>query len=133
MRRLAALFAALLLAPAVAAAPLRQQTVSGKVGKSNVQVRLLVHPQVDGCTTAQTKLIQAEALKQGLAHVRETLPRLIAKAKTDASAPGEFFGVSFLVGCPKDGTAWIAFPAEGKEKAVSRYSPELGWSPMARL
>ncbi|QZO01846.1 hypothetical protein [Chenggangzhangella methanolivorans] len=65
--------------------------------------------------------------------MRENLKALIKKAGTDASGPTQFFGVAFLAGCPKDGSAWVAFPAEGKDKLVSRFAPELGWSPMMKL
>lgn len=129
---LAILLAAACAAPA-SAVTATQTTLSTKVGKSNVQIRLIIHPQAAACTPALVKQIRAQALKSGEAHVRQNLQKLIRQAKTDASKPEEFFGLSFLVGCPKDGTAWIAFPAEGKEKSVSRYAPELGWSPMVRL
>ncbi|WP_020181374.1 hypothetical protein [Methylopila sp. M107] len=123
----------LLAASPLSAASLKHATLSTKVGKSNVQVRVLLHPQVDGCAPAQTKQISAEALRLGAAHVRANLPTLVRKAGTDASKPGEFFGMSYLAGCPKDGTAWIAFPAEGKDKQVTRFAPGLGWSGMMKL
>lgn len=135
MRLAAALMIAVLATPApgAIAATASQTTLSAKVGRSNVQVRLVIHPQAAACTPALVRLIKAQALREGEAHVRANLPKLVKKAGTDASKPGEFFGLNFLVGCPKDGTAWIAFPAEGKDKSVSRYAPELGWSPMMKL
>jgi hypothetical protein len=123
-----------LAAPGVAAAAAaKQTTLSGKVGKTNVQVRVMLHPQVDSCAPAVLKEIHRQALGLGLAHVRANLAKLVRQAKTDASGEKEFFGLSYLAGCPKDGAPWLAFPAEGKEKAVSRYAPGVGWSPMMKL
>lgn len=133
VRRLAVLALSVLLAAPVAAAPVKQTVVAVKVGRSNVQIRIVVHPQADFCTKALAEKIRARARELGEAHVRQNLKTLIAKAGTDASGPTQFFGVAFLAGCPKDGSAWVAFPAEGKDKTVSRYAPELGWSPMMKL
>ena len=117
----------------VLAAPPKTTTVMTRVGKTNVQVRILLHPQVDNCPAALSKEIRAQAVRLGQSHVRDNLAKLVKKAGTDASGPSEFFGVSYLAGCPKDGTAWIAFPAEGKDKSVSRFTPGAGWSAMLRL
>lgn len=118
----------------LAAAPAKQAIVSGKVDRSNVQVRLIVHPQVDRCTPELVREVRKRALELGQAHVRANLAKLIKQAGTDASGDKEFFGVSYLVGCPGEGVAWIAFPVEGKDaRQVSRYAPGLGWSPMTRL
>ena len=133
-RLLAALLPALGLAVAPAgAAPLKQTVVAGKVGRSNVQIRVVMHPQADFCSKALAGKIRERARELGEAHVRANLKTLIAKAGTDASGPTQFFGLAFLAGCPKDGSAWVAFPAQGKDKTVSRYAPELGWSPMMKL
>lgn len=112
-----------------------QATIPGKVGRSNVQVRLIVHPQVAaGCTQALVREVRKRALELGEAHVRANLARLIKQAGTDASGATEFFGVTYLVGCPGEGVAWIAFPAEGKaDKQVTRFAPGVGWSPMTKL
>lgn len=128
-------FAALLavLALPAAAETAKQTTLSGKVGRSNVQVRLILHPQADGCAPALLEEVRREALELGQAHVRENLAKLIKQAGTDASGDREFFGLSYLAGCPNDGSAWIAFPAEGREKSLTRYAPQLGWSPMTKL
>lgn len=130
--RLAPLVVLALAAPAFAA-PVKQTVVATKVGRSNVQIRIAIHPQADFCTKALAEKIRARAREIGEAHVRENLKNLIAKAGTDASGPTQFFGVGFLAGCPKDGSAWVAFPAEGKDKLVSRWAPELGWSPLLKL
>lgn len=133
MRRTLLVLVALAL-PAVAFAQTpKQTTISGKVGRSNIEVRLMMHPQVDKCSAAQTKVLRAEALEIGTAHIRANLTRLVKQAGTDASGPKEFFGVNFLGGCTADGTAWLAFPAEGKDRQVTRYAPQTGWSPMAKL
>ncbi|MFC3692412.1 hypothetical protein ACFOWB_09330 [Chenggangzhangella methanolivorans] len=131
--RAAAILAVFAAVAPVAAAPLKQTIVASKVGRSNVQIRIVVHPQADFCTKALAEKIKARARELGEAHVRENLKALIKKAGTDASGPTQFFGVAFLAGCPKDGSAWVAFPAEGKDKLVSRFAPELGWSPMMKL
>lgn len=131
----AALSAGLLAAPfaEAGAAPTKRMMLSTKVGRSNVQVSVILHPQVANCSAALTKEIRKQALERGAAHVRENLAKLVRQAGTDASGAAEFFGVSYLAGCPAGGSAWLAFPAEGKEKAVSRYAPELGWSPPVKL
>jgi len=128
-----ALLAAIAAATPALSEPLKLTTVAGKVGRSNVQVRIVVHPQADFCTKALAEKIKARARELGEAHVRANLKSLIKKAGTDASGPTQFFGVAFLAGCPKDGSAWVAFPADGKDKMVSRWAPELGWSPLLKL
>lgn len=133
MRRTALAFAVLALPAAAVGQTAKQTTISGKVGRTNVEVRLVMHPQVDRCSAAQTKALRARALELGTDHIRSNLPRLVKQAGTDASGPKEFFGVNFLGGCTGDGTAWLAFPAEGKDKEVTRYAPQTGWSPMAKL
>lgn len=107
--------------------------VATKVGRSNVRMRVLLHPQADACSPKQIELLKAKALKEGADHIRAHLAEVMGKAKTDASGPKEFFGLSYLGGCPADGGAWIAFPVEGPNKAVARFSPGDGWSPMAPL
>lgn len=133
VRAAAAMTLAAALAAPAAAAPIKQTVVASKVGRSNVQIRILIHPQADFCTKPLAEKIRARARELGEAHVLENLKTLIRKAGTDASGPTQFFGVAFLAGCPKDGSAWVAFPAEGKDKLVSRWAPELGWSPMMKL
>lgn len=134
MSRLSLLLcAALTVAGPASAAPLKTTVIAAKVGRSNVQIRIVIHPQADFCTKPLAEKIKARARELGEAHVRENLKTLIQKAGTDASGPTQFFGVAFLAGCPKDGSAWVAFPAEGKDKMVSRWAPELGWSPMLKL
>ncbi|RXF70773.1 hypothetical protein [Hansschlegelia zhihuaiae] len=132
MRFALALMLLAIAAPA-AAASAKQTTLSGKAGKTNVQVRVILHPQVDSCAPDVLKEIHRQALALGLAHVRANLAKLVRQAKTDASGEKEFFGLSYLAGCPKDGAPWLAFPADGKEKSVSRYAPGAGWSPMMKL
>jgi hypothetical protein len=116
-----------------AAQSAKQTMIAAKAGRSNVQIRLVLHPQAPACSAALTREIKSEATRLGVAHVRANLAKLIRQARTDASGDKEFFGVSYLVGCPKDGSAWIAFPLDGKEKSVTRYAPPLGWSPMTRV
>lgn len=137
MRILAACFAfalgLALPAPLRAAAAPKSFDAPTKVGKSNVRVRVILHPQADKCSPAQVELIRGKAVALGEAHMRAHLKEVIAKSRTDASGAGEFFGVSFLAGCPDDGGAWVAFPADKPEKSVTRYSKGEGWSPMAPL
>ncbi|MDR4308742.1 hypothetical protein IHQ68_19145 [Chelatococcus sambhunathii] len=133
MARRLVLAAAFALSAVPALAAPKTTVVMAKVGKTNVQVRMLLHPQVDQCSAPLSKELRAEATRLGAAHVRENLPKLIKKAGTDASGPSEFFGVSYLAGCPKDGSAWLAFPVEGKDKSVTRFQPGLGWSGMTKL
>lgn len=116
-----------------AAAPPKSFDVATKVGVSNVRIRVLLHPQADSCSPKQIATLKAKVVKEGEAHIRQHLKQVMAKAKTDASRPTEFFGLSYLAGCPADGGAWIAFPAAGPDKAVARFSPGDGWSPMAPL
>ena len=117
--------------PAVAA-PKSLEAVT-TVGRSNVRVRVILHPQADGCSQPQLQEIRKRAVAIGQDHIRRRLKAIIAKSGTDASGDKEFFGVSVVAGCPADGGAWIAFPIEGKQRSVSRYEPKTGWSPMIRL
>ncbi|HEY0292413.1 MAG TPA: hypothetical protein VGC51_08760 [Hansschlegelia sp.] len=135
LMRIAALIVLALAVPAAQAAAAAPKTfeVASKVGRSNVRFRAILHPQAAACSAAQIKTLRAKVLAEGEAHMRTHLKEVIAKSKTDASAPNEFFGLSYLVGCPPDGGAWVAFPAQGPNKAVSRFSPAEGWSPMAPL
>jgi len=117
--------------PAVAAP--RSLEVATTVGRSNVRVRVILHPQADKCAQSQLQEIRKRAVAIGQDHIRRRLKAIIAKSGTDASGEKEFFGVSVLAGCPADGGAWIVFPVEGKQRSVSRYEPKTGWSPMIPL
>lgn len=127
------LAAMLALAWVPASAAPKEVALAGKVGKTNVQVVMTLHPQVDACSAVQAKELRRQALALGLAHVRVNLPKLVRMAGTEASGETEFFGVRYLAGCLKDGSAWLAFPAEGKDKSVTRFAPGVGWSPMMKL
>ncbi|MGA0532995.1 hypothetical protein [Hansschlegelia sp. KR7-227] len=124
----AALAVALSASPALAAP--KTFVVATKAGRSNVEVTVVLHPQVDRCAKPLVAEIRKQVALQGAAHVRAHLKTVVKASGTDASGKGQFFGLSFLAGCPADGTAWIAFPAQGKDKQVSRFAPGLGWSPM---
>lgn len=124
---------ALALVSAAAAAPARKEVIAGKVGKTNVEVGVILHPQADRCSAAQKTELRRQARALGEAHVRDNLPKLVRQAGTDASGAKEFFGVTFIGACLKDGTAWLAFPVEGKDKSVSRYAPGVGWTAWIKL
>jgi hypothetical protein len=132
MRRTLFCLLVLGVASPAAAAP-KSFEVATKVGRSNVKMRVVLHPQADKCSAKQIDLLKAKALKEGSGHIRAHLAEVTAKAKTDASGPKEFFGLGYLGGCPADGGVWIAFPAQGPDRAVARFSPGDGWSPMAPL
>jgi hypothetical protein len=108
-------------------------TVATKVGRSNIELRIILHPQVDSCSGPLLKEIRGRALALGQAHMRENLSKVIKASGTDASGDKQFFGLSFLAGCPAAGAPWIAFPAEGKDKVVTRFTAAAGWSPLAPL
>ena len=131
--RFAAVAAVLIAAGAASATPPKSFDVATQVGRSNIRLRVILHPQADHCSPAQIATLRAKALAEGEKHMRASLKEVIAKAGTDASGPKEFFGLSYLAGCPADGGVWIAFPAQGQGKAVARFSPGDGWSPMAPL
>ncbi|QZO01847.1 hypothetical protein [Chenggangzhangella methanolivorans] len=59
--RAAAILAVFAAVAPVAAAPLKQTIVASKVGRSNVQIRIVVHPQADFCTKALAEKIKARA------------------------------------------------------------------------
>ena len=132
-RRLLPLGLLALCAAPLSAAPTKQTVEQTKVGKTNVQVRIVLHPQVDACAPERARELRRKAIELAQAHIRRNLPGLIKKAGTDASGPNQFFGVDYLAGCLKDGSGWIAFPVEGKDKQVTRFAPGLGWSPMMKL
>ena len=127
-----ALAVAVLSTTALAAAP-KTIRITTKVGKSNVQISVVLHPQVDQCGQAQVEAIRKKVVEQGEAYIRSRLPALTKKSGTDASGEKEFFGVNYLAGCPADGSAWIAFPAEGPNKSVARFTPGQGWTAMAPI
>lgn len=132
MRIVAALAALVLLAFPASAAPKSFEEAT-RVGASNVRVRVVLHPQVDRCSPRQMAEIRKRAVAIAQDHVGKRLKAIIARSGTNASGDKEFFGVSMLAGCPADGGAWIAFPAEGKERSVTRHERGTGWSPMMRL
>ena len=132
LRAVLAVALSLSSAAAMAAEP-KSFRIATKVGRSNVAITVVLHPQVDDCSAALLLEIRRKAEKEGQAFVRDHLAGLIKKSGTDASDDKQFFGVGYLAGCPKGGAAWIAFPLEGKDKSVSSFSPGAGWSPMIRL
>lgn len=131
----------LLLAPALAlalslpsaAAPTKREVIAGKVGKTNVEIGVILHPQANSCPAALLKELRRQARALGEAHVRANLSKLVRQAGTDASGAREFFGVTYLGACVSDGTAWLAFPVEGKDKSISRYAPGVGWTALIKL
>jgi len=133
MRFASAAALSMLLVSSSAAAPTKREVIAGKVGKTNVEIGVILHPQANRCPAGLLKELRRQARALGEAHVRANLSKLVRQAGTDASGAKEFFGVTYIGACVPDGTAWLAFPAEGKDKSVSRYAPGVGWTALIKL
>ncbi len=131
LRRLFA--CALLAASPAAAAEIKSFDIPGKIGASEVRISVVLHPQASACSPALLGEIRRRAESDGMAYLKAHLSAALRKAGADASGGRRFFGISYLAGCPADGSAWLAFPLQGKGKTVTRYAPGAGWSAKFRL